>query len=486
MYLEKIIETIFKNKTEEESEGLLNFLSDKMWSMYKDYLMDKLLIVKNEIDSWTFLFDNAKEEKEYRFAVELPTSKFSNDFAIKLKSVTGLSQETHGLTIQMAEDGSNFVVEGKPSLEYFRGQGNPVESTYELVLQFEIISKESSNITSLVEKKVPFVINQDPKKLWRNLPVDWEKMPEPKYQNEDIQVEYVKVEALEDGTPQKDIVVASKRGRSHAHEAKPRDDFFKVKHLDNGWYIMAVADGAGSAKNSREGSRIACTESVDYCQKQLIDNKDFETAINMYNEYQNESENDARKQVGDYIYRIVCNAALTAHKSIEKEATAQNIPSKTYSTTLLLTISKRFSFGWFIASFWVGDGAICLYDQKNHTAKIMGEPDEGEFGGQTRFLTMKEIFSDTTNLYKRLRFSIVQDFTALFMMTDGVSDPKFETDNNLINPDKWDELWNDLKNNEEHPVDLSDDHEEAKDELLAWLDFWSSGNHDDRTIAILY
>ena len=157
-----------------------------------------------------------------------------------------------------------------------------------------------------------------------------------------------------------------------------------------------------------------------------------------------------------------------------------------YATTLLLTICKKFSYGWFIASFWVGDGAICLYSKENHTAKLLGIPDEGEYAGQTRFLTMPEIFKDATSLYQRLRFNIVPDFTALFLMSDGVSDPKFETDANLNNPDKWDNLWNDLINNPEHPVDLSDDNEEAKNQLLDWLDFWSPGNHDDRTIAILY
>ena len=158
-------------------------------------------------------------------------------------------------------------------------------------------------------------------------------------------------------------------------------------------------------------------------------------------------------------------------------------PLKSYATTLLLAICKQFSYGWFIASFWVGDGAICLYDQISHTAKMLGTPDEGEYAGQTRFLTMPEIFKDGTALYQRLRFQIIPDFTALFLMTDGVSDPKFETDANLNNPAKWDALWNDLS---ENGVELSDDNEAAKEQLLQWLDFWSPGNHDDRTIAILY
>ena len=90
----------------------------------------------------------------------------------------------------------------------------------------------------------------------------------------------------------------------------------------------------------------------------------------------------------------------------------------------------------------------------------------------------------------RLRFSIEDDFTALMLMTDGVSDPMFETDNNLNSTAKWDEFWNMLhegfQDDEIPGVDLSDDNEESKYQLLRWLDFWSPGNHDDRTIAILY
>ena len=85
-------------------------------------------------------------------------------------------------------------------------------------------------------------------------------------------------------------------------------------------------------------------------------------------------------------------------------------------------------------------------------------------------------------LYRRLRFDIVEDFTALILMSDGVTDPKFETDANLLKIDKWNDLWADITQS----VNLSDDNQAAADELLNWLDFWSPGNHDDRTIAILY
>lgn len=445
--------------------------------------MNKVKVAENEI-SWNLNIPNAKENQEYIETINIPEVKSSvlPGLNISLEEVCGIEKEKHGLIATVSQDGKSFTITGTPTLDAFRKGGATAESTFELTLKYTLKGIDLPEKIEL-EKKIPFVINQDPRKLWKNIPVDWDNLPEPKYQKGDSQCEYVKVEALEDGTPQKDIVAASKRGRSHAQEGKPRDDHFRVEHMDNGWYIMAVADGAGSAKFSRKGSLIACDESVDYCKLQLINCKVFEESITKYNIQNVDSEEEARKEVGNFIYNIVGAAAFKAHKAINAEAALTKQNPKLYATTLLLTICKRFSFGWFVASFWVGDGAICLYNQDEHTAKILGVPDEGEYAGQTRFLTMPEIFKDATSLYQRLRFNIVNDFTALFLMSDGVSDPKFETDANLNNPAKWDALWDDLKQN---GVALTDDNEAAKDQLLDWLDFWSPGNHDDRTIAILY
>lgn len=484
MTFEKIIQTIIGDTNDERAEGFLRFLSSKLWGLYNDYLMDKIKVAESEI-VWNLNMPNAKENQIYNQTVEMPkvSSAQLPEVEILLDDVVGLEQDIHGLQLMVAPDKHSFAITGTPTLEHFRKDGATALSTFELTLKYHFSGMEMPAERPVLERKVQFVINQDPRKLWRDIPVDWENMTEPKYKKDDIQIDYVKVEALSDGTPQKDIVAASKRGRSHAQEGKPRDDHFKMSHMDNGWYIMAVADGAGSAKYSREGSRIACEEVTNYCMAQLANSKDFESAVKQYNEHKTESESDARKAVGDYIYKIVGTAAFKAHKSINAEAAIKKLPAKQYATTLLLAICKKFEFGWFIATFWVGDGAICLYNKQAHTAEVLGVPDEGEYAGQTRFLTMPEIFKDATSLYQRLRFRIVDDFTALFLMSDGVSDPKFETDANLNNPDKWDALWTDLK---ENGVELTDDNEEKKNQLLAWLDFWSPGNHDDRTIAILY
>lgn len=483
MTIEDMINVILQGKDERQISGFLQFCKEVLWTKYNNYLMDKILIIENEVNKWKINLPNAKEGYAYEQTYHIPTVEIIPNVTVEIQSVVGLSEKLQGLSIIVSDDKQSFIISGTPTLDAFREDGATPESNFELTLSYTVNGMDLPDNCKSLERKIPFIINQDPRKLWKNLSVDWDNMPEPKYKKEDTQCEYIKVRANANGIPKKDIVAASKRGRSHAQEAKPRDDHFRIEYLPNDWYILTVADGAGSAKYSRKGSQIACDTAVDFCRQSLLNNSQFEDAIAEYYAQRGESNGDARKKVGDYIYRIVGSAAFRAHKAIEAEAASHNIPLKQYATTLLLSVCKHFSFGWFIASFWVGDGAICLYNKDEHSAKILGIPDEGEYAGQTRFLTMQDIFHDAATLYQRLRFNIVDDFTALFLMSDGVSDPKFETDANLNNPDKWDALWDDLRDN---GVQLTDDNEYSKDQLLNWLDFWAAGNHDDRTIIILY
>ncbi|MBR4267973.1 MAG: protein phosphatase 2C domain-containing protein [Bacteroidales bacterium] len=461
--MEKILEIIKQLSGDVSQETINKFLGDTVTKIWKEYIMDIETVIKNKVDSLKITIPNASVNKEYKTEVPFQIDDISE------YCVEGL--EDTGLTIDKNENG--FIISGTPTKS----------GTFPLVIKYR---HEVSLLGKNLERKIDLIINPDPRSLWKDLPV----APDIEYPKENTQVQYIKVPS-KDGTSRKDIAAASKRGRSHANEGKPRDDDFKLYHNDeNDWYVIAVADGAGSAKYSREGSRIACEIAVNHCINELKNSENFEENIAQYNLFKDDSEAEARKYVGDDIYKIVGNAAFLAHKEIDKVADEKGVPSKLYATTLLLAIAKKFEFGWFVATFWVGDGAICLYSEDNNGEQpqsiLMGVPDEGEFSGQTRFLTMPDIFKDSTSLYKRLRFKIVNDFTALFLMTDGVSDPWFETDSNLNNPEKWKAFYKEIQDNKEHPVLLEDDNEETAQQLLYWLDFWSPGNHDDRTIAILY
>ena len=348
-------------------------------------------------------------------------------------------------------------------------------------IKLKIKRNDWSDGKPVFERQITFIINPDPKSLWKNIPTP----NDIEYYKPDSDKCFVKVTSSTKifglgKTHKKDIVAASQRGRSHAQDGKPRDDDFYIRYLNEvDWYILSVADGAGSAKSSRKGSEIACKTVGEVCEQLIKEKtKEFE---NLIKDFSTEKSDERRKKMGDSLYSILGNSVFKAVKNIEEEAKKTNKPLKDYSTTLIVSICKKFKFGWFVGAFWVGDGGIGIYNKDTNFLKILGESDGGEYAGQTRFLTMPEI-TQPTELYRRLRFDIVDDFTALILMSDGITDPKFETDANLLKVEKWNELWQDLSKE----VDFSDDNEASADQLLNWLDFWSPGNHDDRTIAILF
>jgi serine/threonine protein phosphatase PrpC len=365
-------------------------------------------------------------------------------------------------------------------------EGTPTKAgDHKIIMRYGFKNRGENRPFSL-EKEITLIINPDPRSLWNDI----ETPHDIEYYKPDDDRAFVKVESKKTSgilgigkkeIPRKDMVAASQRGRSHAHEGRARDDDFALCFdEDTEWYTMVVADGAGSSRFSREGSRLACETVINVCGKKIMELNDvFEMQIK---EYQKSNSDETRKPIGDSLYHIIGVAAFQAYKSIEKEAKEKNNPLKDYATTLIISISKKFDFGWFTAAFWVGDGGIGIYRREPAYLKILGEPDGGEFAGQTRFLTMPEIFATSESIYKRLRFDIIPDFTALILMTDGVTDPKFETDANLNRIEKWNDLWKELS----QAVNFSDDNEDSADQLLNWLNFWSPGNHDDRTIAILF
>ena len=448
--------------TSSDKEAFINWTIGSLWNQFKEERMNQRIMIENEVRQLGLRFPNGTVKKDYAVSFRLPVDKIHD---IELRGAKEL-----GLTLSEGQDGE-FSLHGKPK----------VAGDFVLKLSYMTVEGEPAS-----ELAIPVAFNPNPRDLWRNIPTD----PDIPYYKQDCDTDYIKVEAGTDGLPKKDVVAASQRGRSHAQEGKARDDHFSLYHCDESdWYIIAVADGAGSAKYSRKGSEVACKTVIDHCRGLLLDNPDFEESIRDYEADRDNKEK--RTNVTRHVIDIVYKGALRAHEAVKKVAEAnEESKLKDFATTLMFAVCKKYDFGWFVASFWVGDGAMCLFDAENKTAKLLGTPDEGEFSGQTRFLTMPEIFRDPEVVSKRMRMAIVPDFTALFLMSDGVSDPMFETDRNLNDYAKWEEFYNILRSGFPEDgiggVDLSDNNEASKDQLLGWLDFWSPGNHDDRTIAILY
>lgn len=299
-------------------------------------------------------------------------------------------------------------------------------------------------------------INPNPKDLWANIPTD-RNIP---FYKEDNYHEEPTI------TPHGMLLAARVRGRSHAHTGKPCDDDFAIRyHSATGLHFIAVSDGAGSAEYSRLGSQVAVDNAADAVWQKLgMGDPNFSL-----------NHNQDIKQRKEVLVNLVNHAAYQAMVALYQTAKDNGIELKKLSCTLLFILSLPIEDGtWINAIYSVGDGALAIWLPENQTLVFVAESDSGSYSGETRFLTADE--TTLAALQKRTRCGTCASPPVLFAMTDGVSDPKFETDAQLKNPQKWQDLWAELQDV------LQDKHPEQA--LERWLNFWSAGNHDDRTLAM--
>ena len=346
---------------------------------------------------------------------------------------------------------------------------------FKIKMRFRV--KDEAEDSVLNEKLVSLVINADPKSLWQTKESN---QHDPYWKPDDVS-------DFQSLGKEKYMVVSSKRGRSHANVGSFRDDDFSFKHYKEiGWSLVCVADGAGSAKLARQGSKLACDAVVNYFgenfSKALL--KDFdETLLN----YHHKTGEETEKKISFFVYDNLSKAAHFAHKKIEEFANKLEVPLKDFHSTLIFALFKKYDFGYAILTFGVGDCPIGLLNKDLTEIKLMNWLDVGEFGGGTRFITMPEIFS-SDKFSTRFGFKLIADFSYLILMTDGIYDPKFVVEVNLEKIEKWKEFLIDLEGNNEEKikVELKHDNKKIAEQLSAWMDFWSPGNHDDRTLAIVF
>lgn len=369
-------------------------------------------------------------------------------------------------------------------------EGNPIQSG-DLKVKFLFKTELEEKDTPLNEKNVSLIVNPDPKTLWKNIPSDRD---DHFWKEDDI--------TAFSSLGEKHVVVASKRGRSHQNVGSFRDDDFSFRYIEKtGWSLVAVSDGAGGYSLSRKGSELACKAVGDYFQ-QHADLENFEAFEKKLQEFNKKKDELLLEETRNFSKQILYKATLHVHKTIKDHAgtTFENTPeifnnpkAKTpldyYHATLIFVLLKKFEFGYVIMSFGVGDCPIAIMSADKTSSRMLNWLDIGEFGGGTRFITQPNIFHSTERpMATRFNFTIEKDFSYLFLMSDGIYDPKFVVEANLEKHEKWIEFLEDLKgkNEENLSVQFNPDNKEIEAELSRWMDFWSPGNHDDRTLAIIF
>jgi serine/threonine protein phosphatase PrpC len=383
-----------------------------------------------------------------------------NEVIKPLENLTGELQffcaKGHETIAGLSIDESNFLIKGM------------IESSGDYEVKLFCILLLPTGECQRVQGKLKITVIPDPRSLWKNIPSD-------------ALARFHKPDTASDTYVTDSVIsiAASVRGRSHAHKGTHRDDDIKILYSSaSKWNVICVADGAGSCKYSRRGAELAVLRGAETLRETLNGHYGFELEHTYAQHLSNPNEKSFH-QLQEIFQHTMVKAVFNVVMAIQEEVKNNEEDNfKDYSTTLLLAAHKPVEDGHLIISFWIGDGAPVVYD-KGNSVTLLGKPDSGEYAGQVRFLDTA-IFDDSS-VYSRVKMIKVDSMTALILATDGITDAWFDTEKQLSSLEHWDTLWSEIE-----PFVGDEDLKKGEADLIQWMDFWSTGNHDDRSIAICY
>jgi hypothetical protein len=161
------------------------------------------------------------------------------------------------------------------------------------------------------------------------------------------------------------LAAAQQRGTSHETTGEVCQDAYSLAMLSPEVLLIAIADGAGSAKYAEAGASLAASAGIGQLCARLAE---AGAALD-------------ETSLKDILYE----GLVAARNAVEAEAAAREVSAHELATTLILLIARP----ELIAVAQVGDGATVI---ANQTGKIIGLtlPPVGEYINETTFITSAE------------------------------------------------------------------------------------------------
>jgi len=178
--------------------------------------------------------------------------------------------------------------------------------------------------------------------------------------------------------------------------------------------IAAVADGAGSARHSGEGSFLAADAAIDRAAAMLQD--------------------DPCGITSPRLTHILHQAMYAAYRRIVETAAQPNYwrPIREYATTLLLVIWARGT----LAAAQIGDGAVVASNESGDYI-LFTTPQRGEYANETSFLTGRNAMQQL-----QIRTAAWPNAKRIAMFTDGLQNLALEHTANAPFPGFFTPLFN--------------------------------------------
>jgi len=241
------------------------------------------------------------------------------------------------------------------------------------------------------------------------------------------------------------ILGASVQGRSHERLAIPGQDAHAWATLPQDAIVIAVADGAGSAAHSGQGSTIATQAAIEFVQTFAQEQpQDFATlieargdrahldrALAVHDSCQNEKQNSNqnRDEHNDQCGGQCSNQCDEPHRNVQQNDRLNHYALNLFNYTQSTLKNTANQAGWELSDLattlivilatphqtiaWqVGDGVAI--GQQNHVLIALTQPDQGEYVNETIFLT-SEAAAEAIQIQRFLG-----GMTHLAVLTDGL------------------------------------------------------------------
>ena len=256
------------------------------------------------------------------------------------------------------------------------------------------------------------------------------------------------------GKSQWRIATATATGSAHLRSDLPNQDAVAYRRIELGdveVVTIAVADGAGSASRSDEGSRIAADAAVDAIADGI--SRQPEAA---FDEHPAES--------------IARDAVKRARIELERYGQCHEVQDRELASTLIVA----FASNDLMTAAQVGDGAVIAFNVQSAEAKTLCEAHSGEYANETTFVTS----CSRPDEIAFVGHASGHDYDALALITDGLQNLALNMPEREAFMGFWSPMLNDLVQ--------TDEPEAVPDRLRDFIggERVQSRTSDDVTIAI--
>ena len=221
------------------------------------------------------------------------------------------------------------------------------------------------------------------------------------------------------------IAAATAAGSSHVRNNIPNQDAVDCRVVKAGSsrvVVAVIADGAGSAPHSDEGSQIAVRAAA-------------ESMANGIN------KRPPAVSVKHLATSLVRDAIKRAKNAVARHGKTHNIPLRDLACTLIVAVAGE----RLITAAQVGDGAVVAFNTGSGAARTLCAADTGEYANETTFITSRSRPHQAADV----GHVSGSDYDALALITDGLQNLALNMPEREAFPGFWKPILSDLSHTDE-------------------------------------